>query len=638
FVLGGNSIAAFYKLSDGALEPLMALCLAGAVWSAAAYISSRAVFFLRRNSQIYFPATATWTMLFTLAAGGVAAYCGNGTAAACVGIIASAAATACTAHSFTSSNYKLFDRLNFIFGCIAGALIWFAAAVYSRLAWMETLFFYTAIFLLVAWAFASPLTRYGSSRKRWCWFLILSAGAIASFYTVPVFSPPPSTLPAGKMWTKTNSTANGRRFILQEKSGRFGFYTPQNRVLAADKEDENLQAAVLALLSLPEKAVSAIHIAAPSTSVLPGFLKNYTEAKIRHHRIPETVLPRKFKWRNPLFSQLLPNRPTAELQHNSADIVLITALPENPYPVFLQHFLQYLTVDVLRDNGMAAIPAKLLKNPTVFNFMHEKFAHSGVLPGAGELWLFSNHDLDLSLKNISRKMQKLLNDSTGINSEMFEVIYSGSNWIEKNPESGSIEVVKYGFNPLWGSWWWFWAAVAAAVLWRLIRLFGERRDIMYSYFNAIENGFSGMGVFVLALSLLLVHSGAYTLFLAVAAISFAFFFGKFPCGGVWGATVGVLLIMLLFFNHGAYNFLLIIIMLQTITLTGAMPSLNTADPHSERLLLCATFTGMMLASWLIAALWIFNIPLLPIWGLFLLARVPGIWQYSHKSVYYNKTK
>ena len=640
FVLGGSSIAAFFKLSDGKFEPLTALCLACSVWATTAYISSRTAFFARRVSQIYYPAAAITAALFTLPAGGIAVYCGNGTVAACAGIVVSAIAAAWFAHSFVSPNCTIFDRCSFIAGSISSAVIWFYAAVFSRLAWMETLFFYAAIALLTAWAFASPLTRYGSRRKKRCWRLVLLLAAIGSFYTVPVFSPPPAVelTQTGKMWTKTHTTANGRRFILQEESGSFGYYTPQGRLLAAGKANENLRQAVLALISLPEDDISEIRLFAPATSVLPKFLKAHTRAKITYQLVPESIMPRKFKWNNTAFSQMLPNQPTVKLRSGAADIVLITELPENSYPEFLQYWLEYAAVMPLHYKGIAALPAYLLKNPTVFKFMHENFSHSGVLPGSGELWVFSNHKLDLSLKSISERMQDKLNHFPGLNSAMFEIIYSNKDWGEKHPETGNPPALKLGGNLFCGSWWWLLAGAAAAILWRVIRLFGERRNIMYSYFNAIENGFSGMGVFLLSLALLLIHNGAYTLFLAIAAISFAFFYLKYKFLGVWAAAAGALILLIVFFNHGAYNFLLVLIMLQAIALTGAMPSINPTDVHAERQLLNAVFMGMMFAAWLISAVWLFNIPLLPVWGLFLLARLPGIWQYSRKGVYYNNVK
>ncbi len=636
FVLGGNSIAAFFKLSDGVLEPLPALCLGGIIWSTTAYIFCQTAIFIRRAAPIYYPAIAASALLYTLAAGGVAICCGNGLAAASTGIAVSALSTALIAHSFVSTSYTFFDRLCFTAGGFAAAAIWFTAGIYSRLAWMETLFFYSAIFLLLSWAFASPLTQYGKSRKKWLWRLLLLTGAWGSFYTVPVFSPPPKTFKnhPEKLWSKTNTTCNGRRFILQEKSGRYGYYTPRGKLLAADRTDEKIQSAVLPLLSLPENTVSAIQLIAPATSVLPGLLKNHTEARLRHHRVPETIYSREFKWNNHLFSQILPNRPTSELPHKSADILLITALPENPYPYFLQRWLKYIAGDILHPNGIAAIPADLLKNPAVFNFMHENFACSGILPGSGELWVFSHHPVDLSLKSISKKMQQTFSSSANINPEMFEIVYSNSEWLKDYPAAGSEEHIAYGTNQLCGSWWWWLFGAAAAVVWRVIRLFGERRSTMYSCFNAIENGFSGMGVFLLSLSLLLVYSGAYTIFLASAAGTFVFLLTKWKCGGIWAAVTG-LLVLPVFLCNDSYNFLMVIIMLQAVALTGAMPSLQPAAVGTERQLLCAVFLGMLFAGWLIAVLWLGNIPLLPVWGLFLLARLPGIWQYGRKSVYYS---
>ena len=89
-------------------------------------------------------------------------------------------------------------------------------------------------------------------------------------------------------------------------------------------------------------------------------------------------------------------------------------------------------------------------------------------------------------------------------------------------------------------------------------------------------------------------------------------------------------------GHFYNNLWLILLMLQAIALTGAIPSAIAQNTAAERKLQCAVFLGMMLASLSVAAVWIFNMPLLLIWGMIFIARLPGIWQYSRKRVYYKQ--
>ena len=628
-VVGGNTIAAFFRLTDGGFEPLAALSFAGVIWCLTAYIVSQTISWSKKSASLYYPAMAVTALLFTLAVGSAVLVWGNGTISATAGIAVSAAATALVIHSFTAKSYSVFDRISFMLGAFAGAFIWLYAALFSRLSWMETLFYYLAAALLLAWSFASPLTCRGSRRRRWLWRTLLIAGAIASFYTVPTFSPPPAVTNPDKLWTKTYTTVNGRRFILTEKTGRFALYTPNGKLLMPDKTDENAQAALLVLMSLQKKNAPRILLAAPASSTLPQQLKRLPPVKLKFYRLPEAVQSKRFNIKNPDFSRLIPRLNN---QYH-CDILLMTALPENLYPVFLKKSLQALTGN-LQTNGIAAIPGNLLKNPTLFSFMHENFSFSGVLPVPGDWWVFSRNKLDLSLKSISKNLQDTFYDSLGISADMFEVLYFNRSLWGKSPAPSTLPQVHYGNNKILGSWWWCFIGIATAVLWRIIRLFGERRNTMYGWFNAVENGFSGMGTFLLILAILLLHNGATLLLLMALSISFVLINGKWSAGGVWCSLAGLLLLGIMLGVDCPNTIVLILIMVQSVFLTGAVPALTSDNVPQQQQMLSGVFLGMLLSSLILAAVWIFEIPLLLIWGLIFASRVPGIWQYARKSVYY----
>ena len=145
-----------------------------------------------------------------------------------------------------------------------------------------------------------------------------------------------------------------------------------------------------------------------------------------------------------------------------------------------------------------------------------------------------------------------------------------------------------------------------------------------------------MGVFLLVLSLLLVNTGMPVLFTALAAVTFCFYLSKWQAGGIWFAIAGILLIALATLTEE--KLFLIIVMLQASFLTGALPAKAAQDINMERQLQCSVFLGMLLASMAITAVWMLDVPLLLIWAMLLAARVPGIWQYSAKGVYYGKNR
>ena len=158
---------------------------------------------------------------------------------------------------------------------------------------------------------------------------------------------------------------------------------------------------------------------------------------------------------------------------------------------------------------------------------------------------------------------------------------------------------------------------------------------MYACFNAIENGFSGMGTFLLILSLLLVNNGSPILFLAILSISFVLFLSKNKAGGVWVSLAGLLILLWMICSNSNGALYEVIILLQTVLLTGAMASAISTDHQQERKLLGGVFLGMLLGAVAITVFWLNNIPVLLMWAMFFAARVPGIWQYGRKRVYYS---
>jgi hypothetical protein len=141
----------------------------------------------------------------------------------------------------------------------------------------------------------------------------------------------------------------------------------------------------------------------------------------------------------------------------------------------------------------------------------------------------------------------------------------------------------------------------------------------------VENGFSGMGAFLLILSLLLINNGANALFIAITAISFVFFLATWNIGGVWVALGGLILLLIAICIPGRIKLYLHAVMIQTAGLTGRLPSAAANDIRSEQQMLHAVFAGMMAASLFICAVWLFNMPLLLAWAVIFAARIPGIW-------------
>ena len=80
-------------------------------------------------------------------------------------------------------------------------------------------------------------------------------------------------------------------------------------------------------------------------------------------------------------------------------------------------------------------------------------------------------------------------------------------------------------------------------------------------------------------------------------------------------------------------FLLVPVMIQTMLVTGSSYQNENFSAAEQKSLTAATFLGMLLAALFMITVWQWSIPLLAAWGIFLAARLPGIWQSGNKRVY-----
>jgi hypothetical protein len=67
--------------------------------------------------------------------------------------------------------------------------------------------------------------------------------------------------------------------------------------------------------------------------------------------------------------------------------------------------------------------------------------------------------------------------------------------------------------------------------------------------------------------------------------------------------------------------------------TGSSYPREDFSIDGQKSLTAATLLGMLLAALFTVAVWQWSMPLLAAWGVFLAARLPGIWQTANKRVY-----
>jgi len=639
-MLGGGTVLAFFRLADSGWEPLRTACLASVIWCLTFWMGNAVAAKIHNPGRFYYISTAVCALGMVLLTGICRHQNWIMVLDGWAGVVISAWALGWLQQSFISSSCTRLDRWSWISGVLISGVILIYGAYRSRLAWMETLFFYLAEFLLICWCFASPLSSRGSSQSKYFWRIILLAGAVGGFYLTPVFAPPPrvkapATMPDGE-WCKTAITVQGSRFIWMDKNSRYSCYTPAGRLLAHDENDEVLQGAIPGLLGIMPMAYPAVKIIAPVRSVLPGTWKKITGSAVRFFRLPESDPANKNLWKRRLFAGFA---QYGAKDGKVYDLLLISALPENQYPSVICEFMKYAVSDLHRD-GVIAVPANLLQNSALFGFLHENFNCCGVLPAPGYVWLFSNSKLDLSIDNIEKSLNIFYGADSPVPPGMYASVFGVNNGNMNNTQIPlPVEDLHLTGNKLYGKWWYLAATAVLVLLWRMIRLFGERRNIMYSYFNCIEQGYCAMGIFLFALGLAIIKIGLFSFFTALLALLFAASFSRSRLIGGWGLWCGlILMICAAWVPGGEYLriwFLAAAMLLAMCSSAGAV-KIFARTQQEERKLASAISLGYLLAALTMLAVWFWQLPLLMIWGLLAVSGTSGIWQYRRGSVYYKK--
>lgn len=638
-IAGGCTVAAFFRLADSGLELLKIQCYAAILWTSAAWLI---IFFCRRISGIYrfyYPVSALMAIGFSLVVGLCRYWGGCGLGEGVAGVVISALATGLIALAFCSNTYTLRDRISWVAGCLCGGAIWVLATFYLRLAWMETFFFFLCIILLLTWLAASPLTRRGSLMRRWMWRVVLFSAAVGAYWVTPVFSfrpwnPPPAAMADG-LWIKTYITPQGSAFGYIKKDDTKQIFSPDGRWLAGDIKDDNLTLSIIALkVCVPGQILRKMRLAAPENSLIPAVWGIFDGHVSTYYRFPESLNRCRRLWPG-VVENWFEFFPVEVLPHQQSSLFLLTALPENAYPGFLRRFFEY-NFQYLYPDSVVAVSGNLLHNPFVFSYLNERFAHSTVLPTPGNIWLFADFPLNVELKKLEDALDKYFDchyeSNTPIPKGVFSVLADAA---EANASGiyPTPAAISWGNNSLYKPWWVFLLLAGVVLLWRFLRLFGERRNIMYSWWNSVENGFAGMGVFLLAAGLLLTEYGFYALAPAVLSLVFVFTLIKYPAGGVWLNLLGFILLLAVLVGWHWGIFLLVPILIQTMLFTGNSYPRGEFSVAGQKSLLAGTYLGMVLAALFMAAVWCWAIPLLAAWGIFFAARLPGIWQTANKGVY-----
>ncbi len=627
-VLGGSWISAFFHIAGNGLEPLKALAWAGVVWSVSAFLAVKLAGTLHAGRNTYYYAAVFAAVALTLGPGICRSAGGAGVVEGWTGIVLTALFSGTIFYALLSDSCCKSERWSLVAGVLLAGVIWCWAALRMRLAWMETLFFYLGEILLLCWLLASPLTRRGAESARWLWRGCLLALVIAAYYAAPVFSYPyrgraPENFPDG-LWCKSRITPQTAYFTLMERSGSSAFTSPDGRVIMYQEDDEYLTASLPGLLSVLPTARPDIQLIASYRSCLPQNLRAITGKYPRCHRLPDSWTITGNMVKNKRIGFIFDRNPIVSRQ----DLLLIAALPENPYPAAIRRFVKYF-MRGLNPNGVVALPAHLLQNPELFTLLHEKFTYANTLDAPGHLWIFSNRKLDIRDHVIEKNLNDLYGENSPVPPGMYSTLTRAQIAHERDLHIVPPENFQWGSNRWLGQWWWILSAVAIVLLWRIFRLFGERRNIMYTYFNTVENGFGAMGIFLLSLSLIMLYTGAFNLVIAAAALTAVAVWTRFSAGGAWGAIMGALLVPLAVAGSNLYCFWLLPVMVQAMGSAGWLPfAAKSSDIQERRKLLEALHIGFMMAAMAMLAVWWFNVPLLFIWAIFTASRIPGIWQYK----------
>lgn len=636
-VIGGiGSVIGFFRLSDSGFEPLKNSALAAVVWCCTAAVAMYFTARIRRVWRLYYPAVAVMFVLFTSGVGlcRLAGWYGTGEGVAA--IVVSALAWSWLVQAFCSKTYKTADRWYFITGVILGGGCCLHAEWGDYLSWLETRFFYLTELVLLFWCYASPLTRRGRRSTQHIWRWGLFAAAVIGVYLSPVlafkaWNPPPEQY-RDFLWQKTSITANGSWFQWVGRQGKTVVSNASGRLLLRDVNDEEFFAAMPGLLGVLNKENPMVLAVTPVNSVLPAALQKLAGAKVRKYYLPVSRFLHRYGLRaqTPVFFM---NKSGDIVNCRKYDLLLISALPENQYPGVVRRFLAYMTTD-LKDDAVVALPAVLLRNQTVFNFMHEKFKYNGILPAPGRLWVFSQKTLELEPEKLERNFNAVSGSEQPLLQGVYGSIFSSGENADFFPDALPLENNQWGRNSIYGSWWYILLAAGGILLWRMFRLAGERRNIMYSYWNCMENGFSAMTAFLLSVGLLVTESGACSLLVAAAAVIMgAFSFARWHMGGSIGLLTGLLLMFFLKDASALAQWFLLAVMAQSMFFLNSGSVVGRWSLAEKQKLSSAAGWGMMVAAVVMYSVWACDLPLILPWIWAAAACMGGILQNTFKRVY-----
>ena len=641
-IFGGCLVDAFFRLSDSGSEILKVFTGASLLWTLSAGAAMLCCRKVRGISRYYYPVAALMTIGFSLGIGLCRQLGLLGWYEGAGGIIVSGAAAGWVFQAFCSETYRLRERLFFLIGIFLSGGIWLLAAYRLRLTWMETLFFWLCELLLLCWLLASPLTKRGQIGKRWCWRVILAGCMVAAYWVSPEFSyrwwkAMPTDFPDA-LWVKTTVTPQGNLFTLVAPNGEKKVFTAAGRLTADEKSDEALWAALAALKVCRTGGIAHnMRLAAPEKSRIPAMWKKLGGRIIRYYRFPESIYLGSGSWKKSSWGG---GNLRERIQHphpgQNAEIFLLTALPENPYPAVLKNFLEY-NCQALKLDGVVAVTGNLLKNPTVFEFLNERFAQCAVLPAPGNIWIFSNSPVSGNLMGLEKKLdlylEEFYNGEPPIAPGCFSVICTDWNLHRSAISEIEYETPRWGGNSLFRPWWMFLVLAGIVSGWRFFRLFAERRNVMFTYLDCVENSFVGMSVFLLAMGLLIVQTGIF--YLAVALLGLIFFLSMCKCsaGGIWGCLLGMAALLPAVCGAQWGIFLLPVVMIQAALAVGAGYKSDSTAAGSERRLCRITLLGILAAAVFMLLVWGCKIPLLAVWAFLMALRLPVIWQTGDKRVY-----
>ncbi|MBE6366394.1 MAG: hypothetical protein E7052_00600 [Lentisphaerae bacterium] len=427
----------------------------------------------------------------------------------------------------------------------------------------------------------------------------------------------PESMPDGK-WQRTFVTPQGSRFVWIDPHDRSGLYTPTGRLLMPDNADEEWLPALPVLLGVMNSADPAIKVAAPVKSILPDAFRKMADCQVNWIKHPESLQGTYGAWYWKKWSALQ-RMPQSSSQ--KYDLLLISALNDNQYPGALQRNWDFLSHDLAED-AVVAVPWHVLCNKTMFVLLHEKFNCNYSLPIGNGIWIFSNRKLDMSARTIDEKLLKFYGHESTLLRHALGLL---SHWNSELKLSG-VEIVQYGSNRWLGSWWWLLMGVGLLLLWRGGRLLAERRNAMHNYWYCVENGFSAMGMFLLALELLCVDLGVFALALAVLPVLGFGGWCRVKTGGIRLTLLINCLLPLSALLGGLWNWLAVIVMLQNSFFAHQQLQMLAGNTASQRKLHCFNAVGMLLAVAALAVFWHWQMPLLLVWVIFVALRIPHLWK------------